>query len=332
MEKKITLTAYNVLTGLLPDLASQIKTDEVLAPHTTFRVGGAADLYFQPKRPDDLLRVLATCRTIDLPVTVLGCGSNVVIPDEGLRHMVIQFCGAMKDIRTIGLDEVLEILGDHPIDERVKSRLDEDSVFVLAETGALLADLSAFATQHDLTGLEFACGIPGSVGGAVYMNAGAYGFSMEDVILATRYIGQDLSYHLAVGDEHDYAYRHSLFSDKGSLVIASIFQLKKGDRKQINDMVADFTNRRETTQPLEYPSAGSVFKRPTGYYAGKLISDAGLRGCRIGGAEVSQKHAGFIVNTGTATADEICKLIRHVQQVVMDKFGIELETEVRLIG
>lgn len=328
----MTLSAYTVLADILPDLADQIKTNEILAPHTTFRVGGAADLYFQPERSDDLLRVLDACRMIDLPVTVLGCGSNVLIPDEGLRHMVIQFGGTMQAIRIIDRETVYEILGDHPIDEAMQARLEEDSVFVLAETGALLADLSAFATTHGLSGLEFACGIPGSVGGAVYMNAGAYGFSMEDVIVATRYIDHDLSYKLALGEEHDYAYRHSLFSDKGSLVLASIFQLKRGDDEQIRAMVQDFTKRRESTQPLEFPSAGSVFKRPTGYYAGKLISDAGLRGCRIGGAEVSQKHAGFIVNTGDATADEIRALIRHVQKVVLDKFGVELETEIRLIS
>lgn len=328
----MTLSAYSVLAEMLPDLADSIKTNEIMAPHTTFRVGGPADLYFQPNNPDDLLQVLDACRIIDLPVTVLGCGSNVLIPDEGLRHMVIQFGGTMQNIRIIGRDDVYKIIGDHPLDESMRVRLEDDSVFVLAETGALLADLSAFATAHNLNGMEFACGIPGSVGGAVYMNAGAYGFSMEDVIIATRYIDQDLSLRLACGEEHDYAYRHSLFSDKGSLVLASIFQLKRGEGEQIRSMVADFTKRRETTQPLEFPSAGSVFKRPTGYYAGKLISDAGLRGCRIGGAEVSQKHAGFIVNTGDATAEEIRTLIHHVQKIVFEKFGVELETEIRLIG
>lgn len=163
------------------------------------------------------------------------------------------------------------------------------------------------------------------------MNAGAYGFSMEDVIIATSYIDQDNEIRMAVGAEHDYAYRHSLFSDKGSLVLSSIFQLTPGVDETIRELIADFTNRRETTQPLEYPSAGSVFKRPTGYYAGKLISDAGLRGCRIGGAEVSQKHAGFIINSGDATANDIKNLVRHVQRVVKEKFSVDLETEIRII-
>lgn len=332
MENKITRSAYSTLAAMLPDLAARIKNDEILAPHTTYQVGGAADLYFKPQTPGELIRVMNTCRILELPVTVLGCGSNVLISDEGIRHMVIQFCGAMKEIRVIDQAEVMEILGNHPLDEAMRIRLEEDAVYVWAESGALLSDLSSFAAERMLTGLEFACGIPGSVGGAVYMNAGAYGYAMEDVIIATEYIDQDNRLQLAVGAEHDYAYRHSLFSDKGSLVLASLFQLRVGDPLQIKEMIEDYTNRRQSTQPLEYPSAGSVFKRPTGYYAGKLISDAGLRGCRIGGAEVSQKHAGFIINTGDATADDIKALVRHVQKVVKEKFGVELETEIRLLG
>ncbi len=332
MEKKILTSTYTALAELLPDLAGRIRTNEVLAPHTTFRVGGPAELYFQPESSEELVRLLSACQMISLPVTVLGCGSNVVIADEGIKHMVIQFCGAMKDIRILSQSEVLELIGAHPIDEAMRQRLSEDAVYVKAESGALLSDLSAFAAEHNLSGLEFACGIPGSVGGAVFMNAGAYGYSMEDVIIATTYIDQYNQMNLAVGEEHDYAYRHSLFSDQGSLVLSSVFQLKHGNAGAIRDMIEDFTNRRQSTQPLEYPSAGSVFKRPTGYYAGKLISDAGLRGCRIGGAEVSQKHAGFIINSGNATADDIKALVKHVQKVVKDKFAVDLETEIRIIG
>ncbi len=331
MEKKIAVSAYSALAERLPELAKRIQTDEILAPHTTYKVGGPADLYFKPETADELLAVMQACREMDLEVTVLGCGSNVLIADEGLRHMVIQFCGAMKDIRIVTLDEVKQILAGYEIEPTMKERFEEDSVYILAESGALLADLSVFAADHGLAGMEFACGIPGSVGGAVYMNAGAYGFSMEDVIIATKYIDQDMTYKVAIGAEHDYAYRHSLFSDRGSLVLASIFQLKRGNDSRIREMIADFTNRRESTQPLEFPSAGSVFKRPTGYYAGKLISDAGLRGCRIGGAEVSQKHAGFIINTGNATSADIRNLVKHVQNIVFEKFGVELETEIRII-
>lgn len=331
MEKKITRSAYSTLVSLLPDLADQIVRDEPLAPHTTFRVGGPAELYYKPSSAQDLIRMLGTCRAIDLPVTVLGCGSNVVIADEGIRHMVIQLCGAMKQIRLISREEVMASLAGTNIDDAMAARLEEDAIYVLAESGALLADLSAFAADESLCGLEFACGIPGSVGGAVFMNAGAYGYSMEDVIIATNYIDQDNKLRMAVGREHDYAYRHSLFSDSGSLVLSSIFQLKRGDEVLIRSLIEDFTKRRQSTQPLEYPSGGSVFKRPTGYYAGKLISDAGLRGCRIGGAEVSEKHAGFIINRGNATAEDIRALVKHIQTVVKDTFSVDLETEIRMI-
>lgn len=207
-----------------------------------------------------------------------------------------------------------------------------DMFYSYAESGVLLSDLSARAGSNGWSGLEFACGIPGTVGGAVYMNAGAYGASMSDVVIATRYLDDSLQVRTLVGHAHQFDYRRSYFRDHQSVILGTLIMLQQGDHELIARLVDDYTRRRSETQPLDYPSAGSIFKRPAGHYTGKLITDAGLRGHRIGGAAVSDKHAGFIVNNGTATAQDVLDLIRTIQSEIFDRYGVRLETELQMIG
>ncbi len=219
------------------------------------------------------------------------------------------------------------------VDPLATPEADEDGyVWYFAEAGASMIDVSLYASSLGLTGLEFACGIPGTVGGALYMNAGAYGGSTEDVAAITWYLNDQGEILSASWDEQKFGYRRSFFQDIGGIVLGTCYRLKLGDVDEISETIADLTQRREKSQPLEMPSCGSVFKRPEGYYAGKLIMDSGLQGYRIGGAEVSRKHAGFIVNVGDATAQNIADLITYIQKTVKERFGVTLETEVRFIG
>ncbi|RKJ39714.1 UDP-N-acetylmuramate dehydrogenase, partial [Butyricicoccus sp. 1XD8-22] len=241
-----------------------------------------------------------------IPLLMLGNGSNMVVRDGGVRGIVITFSK---------LNEI---------------RVDGNQIY--AQSGALIKDVSKIAANESLTGFEFACGIPGSVGGAMAMNAGAYGGEIKDIIVSSTVLTKEGKIIVLSKEELDLRYRHSIITQEGYFVLSSIFELKKGNKEEIDAKIADLTYKRESKQPLEYPSAGSVFKRPPGYFAGKLIQDSGLQGKGVGDAEVSLKHAGFIINKGNATATDYINTIKMVQKEVKEKFGVELELEVKIVG
>ena len=281
---------------------------ELLKNHTTFRIGGEADYFLIPgsiKEAEELLRLLCMYKE---PFVVLGNGSNVLVSDKGIRGIVVCF--------SKGMDEILC-----------------DGNIITAGAGAMLSKVAKCALDNCLTGMEFASGIPGSLGGAVYMNAGAYGGEMKDVI--TKVILFDAESREIVtlaGEDMCFAYRHSIAKEKPLFILEVQMELIKGDANQIKFLMDDLNGRRRDKQPLEYPSAGSTFKRPEGYFAGKLIEDAGLKGYSVGGAQVSEKHCGFVINRGSATAGEVLMLIKNVQEKVYEKFNVVLEPEVIMLG
>lgn len=279
--------------------------DEPMAKHTSMEVGGPAAFFFQPSSEDDLLFLMKVLGEEKFPYYIKGNGSNLIFQDEG-------FDGAVIEIR------------------RMQNVTITDDV-VCAEAGILLKDLSALIEEASLTGFEFASGIPGSLGGAVCMNAGAYDGEMKDIIRSVRVMNREGEILEKSCEEMAFSYRKSLCSSGDYIVLSAVLQLAKGNQEDISAKIADLTARREEKQPLEYPSCGSVFKRPEGYFAGKLISDAGLKGYRIGGAQVSEKHAGFIINTGGAKAQDVLDLIAYVQKEVQEKFGVSLECEVKIL-
>ncbi|AST95781.1 UDP-N-acetylenolpyruvoylglucosamine reductase [Shouchella clausii] len=292
------------LWTLLPE--GTIHENERLCKHTYTQMGGAADLFITPQSYEETQTVLKFAHEHRVPVTLLGNGSNVIVKDGGIRGITL----SLKKLNTITCT----------------------GAELVAQTGATIIEASRRARDAGLTGLEFACGIPGTVGGAFYMNAGAYGGQIADVLESVLVLTEQGEFKTLSKEEFDFDYRKSVFSAKRYIALEGTFRLQTGDKAQIQAKMDELTIARETKQPLEYPSCGSVFKRPPGMFAGKLIQDSGLQGTRIGGAEVSKKHAGFIVNVDNATATEYMSLVRHVQQTVKDKFGVELETEVITIG
>lgn len=287
--------------------SGNVKAHEPMSRHTTFRIGGPADYFVKPGSPEQVSGVIDLCREYNLPFFVLGNGSNLLVSDSGYRGMVINISDNMNRIY------------------RVQDRLH-------AQAGAMLARVSMAARDEALTGLEFASGIPGTIGGAVYMNAGAYGGEMKDVVLQVRAMDYQGIIYTFDKDDMCFAYRHSIVGERNLIVLDTILELKEGDCVQISERMRELSAARQEKQPLEFPSAGSTFKRPEGYYAGKLIMDSGLRGYSVGGAQVSEKHCGFVVNKGGATASDVINLIEHVQNTVFEKFGVKLEPEVRLLG
>ena len=255
--------------------------------------------------------MIRLCRELGVPVTVIGNGSNLLVSDEGIRGVVIRLCRCMEKVETVRMD---------------------DELVLKAGAGALLTAVAKRTFELGYTGMEFAAGIPGTLGGAVYMNAGAYDGEMKNVILSAEVMDDDLEIFELSNAELELSYRHSAVMDKGWLVLSALLGTKKGDKKAILEKAEDFQQRRHDKQPLEYPSAGSTFKRPEGYFAGKLIQDAGLKGFTVGGAQVSEKHAGFVINTGNATAGDIKQLIEEVRERVYVSSGIMLEPEVRFLG
>ena len=284
-----------------------VLTDEPMSEHTTFEVGGPADLFVTPVTADQLIDVMRECREAKAQTFVMGNGSNLLVSDAGFRGVVVCTAGAL-DNATV------------------------DGKTMRCEAGVSLRDASEMAYELGFSGLEFACGIPGSVGGAVFMNAGAYGGQMADVIESVHALcpdGSEIDIPIA---ELEAGYRTTRVRTEGLVVLWATFRLDPADAETIRATMDDLTAQREEKQPLEMPSAGSTFKRPEGYFAGKLISDAGLRGCKVGGAQVSEKHCGFVVNAGGATAADICGLIAHVQDEVERQFGVRLEPEVQMLG
>ena len=284
-----------------------VLADEPMSEHTTLEVGGPADLFVTPVTAGQAVDVMGECRAAGVPAFVVGNGSNLLVSDDGYRGVVVCTAGSL-DNATV------------------------DGRTMRCEAGVSLADASEMACELGLSGLEFACGIPGSVGGAAYMNAGAYGGQMADVIESVHVLSPDGAELDIPVDELGAGYRTTRVRTDGLVVLWVTFRLDHGDADDIRAMMDDLTAQREAKQPLEMPSAGSTFKRPEGHFAGKLISDAGLRGCRIGGAQVSEKHCGFVVNADGATAADVRALIAHVQDEVERQFGVRLEPEVQILG
>ena len=281
--------------------------NEDMSRHTTFRIGGPADCLVQPESAEELREILRICKEENVPYFILGNGSNLLVSDSGYRGLIIQLFRNMSGI---------EISGD----------------IITAQTGSLLTQIASAAAGAELTGFEFASGIPGTLGGACVMNAGAYGGEMKDVLISVTAMDPEGRIYTIDRDDLDLGYRHSALMDGGYIVLSARMKLSHGEPEQIKTVMEDLRQRRVTKQPLDLPSAGSTFKRPTGYFAGKLIQDAGLRGYSVGGAQVSEKHCGFVVNTGGATAEDVFGLIRHVQAEVKREFGVDLQTEVRFLG
>ena len=301
-----TEQVYRDLSGLVRD-ENCIVRDALMKNYTTFRIGGPADLLIQPSSEEELIRIAAYLRQKDISAVVLGNGSNVLVKDGGIRGVVIKIGKNMGNIRTEGEE-------------------------ITAEAGALLSAGAWAAADGGLTGMEFAAGIPGSVGGAVFMNAGAYGGEMSQIIVSCRALMPDGALREFSKEELKLGYRTSVFSQNGGIVTSCRIKLQAGDRETIYGYMRELAGRRTEKQPLNLPSAGSTFKRPEGYFAGKLIQDSGCRGLRVGGARISQKHAGFVVNETDASAEDVIRLIRLVQMRVRDCFGVDLEPEVRIIG
>lgn len=283
-----------------------VTVNKPLKSHTYTQLGGNADYFVTPTTYEQVQRVVRYANKETIPFMLLGNGSNLIIRDGGIRGIVM-YLGKLNNIS-----------------------IDEEKV--VAQSGALIIDVSRQALAHHLTGLEFACGIPGSVGGALFMNAGAYGGEVKDVLEEALVITREGDLKTVLANELDLSYRTSNIPENGYIVLEATFALAPGDEAEIKAVMDDLTCKRESKQPLEYPTCGSVFKRPPGHFAGKLIQDSGLQGVEIGGAQVSLKHAGFIINKNNATANEYIALIKHAQKVVKDKFGVTLEREVRIIG
>ncbi|HLS36473.1 MAG TPA: UDP-N-acetylmuramate dehydrogenase [Bacillota bacterium] len=283
-----------------------IEKDKPLKEYTYTKLGGEADFFVTPETYEQVRRVVKYAYENRIPFTLLGNGSNLIIKDGGIRGIVMN----------------LEKL----------DKITNDGATITAEAGARIIDVSRFALKQHLTGLEFACGIPGSVGGALFMNAGAYGGEVKDVLSHTTVVTRTGELIQLEAKDLDLSYRTSNIPEKGYIVLDAVFHLREGNYNEIKAVMDDLTYKRESKQPLEYPSCGSVFKRPPGYYAGKLIQDSHLQGSQIGGAQVSTKHAGFIVNIDNATAEEYIALIHYVQHKVKENFGVTLEREVRIIG
>lgn len=280
--------------------------DKQLKDHTYTKLGGAADYFVTPRTYEEVQEVVRFARRKHITYTLLGNGSNLIIKDGGIRGIVICF-SKLNNVQVT--DQT-----------------------IVAQSGARIIEVSRTAYQNNLTGLEFACGIPGSVGGALYMNAGAYGGEVKDVLLSSKLMTREGEIIHLLASELDLNYRTSNIPANEYIVLEATFGLSEGDQEAIKAVMDDLTHKRESKQPLEYPSCGSVFKRPPGYFAGKLIQDSGLQGKEIGGAQVSLKHAGFIVNKTGASADEYISLIEHVQDIVYANYEVRLEREVKIIG
>ncbi|MPM49149.1 UDP-N-acetylenolpyruvoylglucosamine reductase [bioreactor metagenome] len=284
----------------------ELRENEPMSAHTTFRIGGPIRLMALPKTAEEAVLAVRTAYTMGISPIFLGNGSNLLVADSGVSGFAVKATGLKK--------------------------LTRQEETVIAESGVLLSVLASFAREHGLTGLEFAGGIPGSFGGAVTMNAGAYDGEMSKLITQTVCLTPEGELQYVIGSEHDFSYRHSAFSDGSRMILQSALVLRQGNPKEIEETMADLARRRRSSQPLDLPSAGSVFKRPKGNFAGTLIDSCGLKGTTVGGAQVSVKHAGFIVNLGGATCEDVLGLVAYIQKTVLEKTGVSLEMEIKTLG
>lgn len=285
----------------------KVLVKEPMSLHTTFRIGGPADYYVMPSEEKELADVVKLCREEKIPYFILGNGSNLLVGDKGYRGVVIQLYKNFDGIV-----------------------IDGEKVF--AKAGAMLIRVAKETGKAGLTGLEFASGIPGTIGGAMVMNAGAYGGEMKDVVSSVKVLDPEGKIRTLTKDEMKFRYRGSVIEDEGYIVLEAELRLKEGNVSEIQSCMDELSLRRKTKQPLEYPSAGSTFKRPEGYFAGKLIMDSGMQGYQVGGAQISEKHCGFVINKDRATAEDVMKLIGDVSDRVEERFGVRLEPEVKRIG
>lgn len=288
-------------------LGCKAERDVPMSRYTTFRIGGNAAVMLTPSNDEQLASIIKECKKENIKPFILGNGSNMLICDEGLNTVVINMCRPEPKIELVNGDTIV------------------------CDAGITMSKVCNFALENGLTGLEFAFGIPGSAGGAAYMNAGAYGGEMKDVLVECRHIDLDGNLGSLKGEELELSYRTSAYEHNGFIITTLVMKLKKGDKNEIKAKMQELLQRRKDKQPLEYPSAGSTFKRPVGYFAGGLIEECGLKGFSVGGAQVSEKHAGFVINKGGATAKDVLDLIKYVQNKVFEEKGVMLEPEVRLI-
>ena len=301
MNQKVIEKFWNLLGK------DRVLVDEPMKRHTIFRIGGPADFFLLPSTVDEVRGILEICREEELPYFILGNGSNLLVSDKGYRGVIIQLYRNFSNISVEGNE-------------------------ICASSGALLSQIAAAARNASLTGFEFAGGIPGTLGGAVFMNAGAYGGELKDVLKEAVVMTEQGEILTLPVEKLDMGYRTSRIKKAGYLVLEARLVLEQGDMDKIRDTTKDLTEKRVSKQPLEYPSAGSTFKRPEGYFAGKLIMDAGLRGYQVGDAQVSEKHCGFVINKGNATAADVLTLIENVREKVQEQFGVTLEPEVKFLG
>ncbi len=285
---------------------SNLHFNEAMKNHTTFKIGGPADVLVDISSEEELLSVLKYARENDIDYFLMGNGSNLLVSDEGIRKLVIKISDKFNKIEI-------------------------DSNKIIVESGALLSTISKKALKASLEGFEFASGIPGTVGGAITMNAGAYGGEMKDIVKRVKVVDKNNQIRYIDNKDMNFRYRGSKVVDEGLIVLGVEFELEHGDYDEIKANLKDLTERRTSKQPLEYASGGSTFKRPEGYYAGKLIDDSGLRGMRFGDAQVSEKHCGFVINRGNASFEEVMTLINFIKETVKSKFGVSLETEIKII-
>lgn len=300
-----TTKIMTLLSAMIPK--TNIKENEPMKSHTSFKIGGVADVFVSPTTKEQLVDAIRICKENQVPYYIIGNGSNLLVSDKGFRGVIIEVSKNLSEIR-------------------------REANLIIAEAGALLARIAKTAELADLTGFEFAHGIPGTLGGAVTMNAGAYDGEMKDVILQAQIIDEQGQIQTLTKDELALGYRTSIIQKKGCIVLEVVIELQPGNKEEITAKMKDLAGRRKDKQPLEYPSAGSTFKRPVGHFAGKLIMDGDLRGYQVGGAQVSEKHCGFVINKGDATCEDVMELIAHVQKVVKERFNVALEAEVRIIG
>ena len=286
---------------------AKVLVKEPMAAHTTFRIGGPADYFVMPETVEELANVLKLCREEKVPYFILGNGSNLLVGDKGFSGVVIQLYKNFDGLSIEGTK-------------------------VTAKSGAMLIRVAKEAAKAGLTGLEFASGIPGTIGGAMVMNAGAYGGEMKDVVTAVTVLTKNGDIKTLSGEEMNFRYRGSVVEEEGYIVLEAVMELAEGNLEEIQARIEELSVQRRTKQPIEYPSAGSTFKRPEGYFAGKLIQDANLRGYQVGGAQVSEKHCGFVINAGGATAADVMQLMQDVSDRVKEQFGVTLEPEVKRIG
>ena len=301
------MNSIDKLQSYVQSLGCNAEWDVLMKNYTSFKIGGPADLFISPESEEQVSRIAAFCAENDIPVFVLGKGSNILVSDSGIRGAVL-YMGNLCDIELF------------------------DECTVKSGSGLSLVQLCNFALHNSLSGLEFGFGIPGTVGGAAFMNAGAYGGEMKDVLVSCNHIDGKGNVGTLSGDELDLSYRHSAYEDNGFIITSATVRLQKGNSEEIKEKMYDFLSRRKDKQPLEFPSAGSTFKRPAGYFAGALIEQCGLKGKSVGGAQVSEKHAGFVINKGGATAQDVLSLVEFVAQTVEKETGVKLEPEMRFIG